>query len=55
MAKEEEQRENQVKTSKGDHKETEKEDRCEKGTRKVRTPREEGRQLIGPRHAIPAH
>lgn len=49
------QRENRVRSSKGDHKETGKEDRCEKDTRKERTPREEERQLIGPRHAIPAH
>lgn len=44
-----------VKASIEDHKVTGKEDRCETGTRTDRTPREEGRQLIGPRHAIPAH
>lgn len=50
-----EKKKNGVKAGKGDHKEAGKEDRCEKDAKKERTPREEGRQLIGPRLAIPAH
>lgn len=46
--------ENRVRVSKGDHIGPEKEDRCEKDTRKERKERE-GSLLIGLRHTFLAH